>query len=562
MILEKNAYDSKFWSATVASKECYKAFTEEIKGDWVKYCENMPITAPVYSSFKEFIVSGNRSVYEGPYFVRRGQLAASAVMALLYPEEKKYIDYLNNIIFAICNEYTWSVSAHQPDINAYDKTFIDLFASETGFALSEIYTVLGDRLDPLIKEMIKKEINTRIIEPFLSDRYFWWRNGCTNNWAAVCGGSVGCTFMLMRPDLFDSVKSQLDSIMESYLSGFKEDGYCLEGTGYWHYGFGYFLTYADMLKNYTDGKEDYFALPKIKTIATFIQKMFLSEQCSVSFADGDGTLKYHIGTLHFLKKLYPDDVKVFSPDIAYQKDRCFRFALLLRSAAWFDEETYYNPESNDSEAEYYANESKWFVKRTKCYGFAAKGGNNNEHHNHNDVGTFIFAKDGKQIITDMGRGAYTKQYFRNETRYEHIECSSLGHNVPYFDESIAQKYGADFKAGCETHENGKFSMDIAKAYGDERIKSVKRVFIASEDEVKVKDTFDVSDGVTVTERLVSLYKPEVLESSVKIDSGEVFFDKALCDVTITEKVTSKKFTVYLIDFKLKPGINSFEFIFR
>ena len=235
---------------------------------------------------------------------------------------------------------------------------------------------------------------------------------------------------------------------------------------------------------------------------------------------------------------------------------------MLRSAAWVDEDIYYNPEPRDAEAEYYAEESKWYVKRTKNYGFAAKGGNNNEHHNHNDVGAFIFAKNGKQVITDMGRGAYTKQYFRIETRYEHIECSSLGHSVPYFNDGTAQKFGGEFKAECETHESGKFSLDIAGAYGSEAIKSVKRTFIAKEDEVILTDTFEVDEGTQITERLVALFKPEILDSSIKIGSGEVFFDKSICDVSVTEKVTTKKFTVYLIDFKLKSGINACEFTFR
>ena len=43
-------------------------------------------------------------------------------------------------------------------------------------------------------------------------------------------------------------------------------------------------------------------------------------------------------------------------------------------------------------AEYYAPDAQWFIKRTPFYGFAVKGGCNNEHHNHNDVGSFIFAK--------------------------------------------------------------------------------------------------------------------------------------------------------------------------
>ncbi|MBE6537507.1 MAG: hypothetical protein E7673_06100 [Ruminococcaceae bacterium] len=556
MNLIGKAHDPKFWSEVVRNDIHYKNYLDERLADWDKYCEGKVITELKYSDFKKFFTTGNRSVYESQYFKRRGMLVTSAILSLIYPEEEKYIDYLNDVIFAICDEYTWSVPAHHPKLEVYDKTFIDLFASETGFSLAEIYTLLGDRLDKIVRDRIKIEIQSRIIDSFMSDRYFWWAERCTNNWAAVCSGSVGCTFMLMRPDLFPEVKGRIGEIMERFLSGFESDGYCLEGTGYWHYGFGFFVTYADMLKAFTEGADDYFKRDKVRVIATFLQKMFLSGTSAVSFADGGDQLKYHIGLLHYLKNLYPDDVKVYSPEYSYMRDNCHRTCLSIRAASWLSPEIYDNPESVASEAEYYAEESKWYVRRTKNYGFAAKGGNNGEHHNHNDVGTFIFAKDGKQLITDMGRGAYTKQYFRNETRYEFIECSSLGHCVPYFDGDKIQKMGSDFRADDYTYREGYLAFDMAKAYGDEAVRSVKREFRTYSDYVTVTDTFDCD--CAITDRIVSVIKPEIFDGTVKIESAEITFDKDACAVSVSEEVTSKKFTVYLIDFKLNDGVKSFE----
>ena len=557
MNLLGKATDPKFWSETVRYGECYKRYVNEMLANWDRLCENQPIYELKYSAFKQFFTTGNRRVYEGPYFQRRGKLAVSAVLSLIFPEEEKYLSYLQNIIFAICDEYTWCVPAHHPNLDENDNTFIDLFASETGFALAEIYTMLGDRLESLIRDRIRVEINRRIIDSYMSDRKFWWTS-CTNNWAAVCCGSVGCTFMLMRPDLFDAVKPRFDATMDAFLSGFSDDGYCLEGTGYWHYGFGFFITYADMLKNYTDGKEDYFKLEKIRVISTFIQKMFLSETSSVSFADGGTPLNYHLGTLHYLKKLYPDDVKVFSPEYSYINDSCYRFCLLIRSASWFDEDIYNNPEPNTSSAEYYGENAQWYVKKTEAYGFAAKAGNNKEHHNHNDVGTFIFAKNGNHIITDMGRGVYTKQYFRNETRYQLIECSSLGHSVPFFGEAGAQEFGSDFKATDVKYEEGKFSADIAGAYADEKVKSIVRSFTTTDTEVNLKDSFDYEGEDSITERFTTFFEPELGDGVIKIGTGEFYYDASLYVPSVSSMVTSKKLTIYFIDFKLNSDCKNFE----
>lgn len=559
MNLMGKATDKKFWSDVVRNDIHYKKFLDERLADWEKYCEGQAIAELKYSDFKKFFTTGDRSVYETQYFNRRGMLSTAAFLSLIYPEEDKYINLLNDIIFSICDEYTWCVPAHHPDLEVYDKTFIDLFASETGFALAEIYTLLGDRLDKVVKDRIKIEIQSRIIDSFMSDREFWWADICTNNWAAVCGGSVGCIIMLMRPDLFSKVKERLDIIMERFLSGFKSDGYCLEGTAYWQYGFGYFVTYADMLKTFTNGAENYFEREKVRVIATFLQKMFLSGSSAVSFADGRDKLKYQIGLLHYLKGVYPDDIKVYSPNYSYIRDRNHRLCLMIRAATWLSPEIYDNPDEVASDAEYYADESQWYVKRTKSYGFAAKGGFNNEHHNHNDVGTFIFAKGGKQLITDMGGGAYNKEYFRDETRYDFIETSSLGHSVPYFDDVI-QKFGTEYHAVNCIYEKGYLAFDIAKAYGNEAVRSVRREFRTYDGYVTVTDTFDCDTAVT--DRIVSLIEPEITNGTVKILYATVTFDKSLCDVAVSEVVTSKGFTAYLIDFKLKEGVKRFEMKLR
>lgn len=556
MNLLGKAANPEFWSETVRNNECYKAYLEERHEQWEKY--NKPIKELTYKTFKLFFETGDRKIYESEYFSRRMLLGNSAIMALIYPEEESYIDTLQNAIFAICDEYTWCLPAHHPSLEVNNNTFIDLFAAETGFALAEIYTMLGNRLDGVIKERIKAEINYRIISSFREKTDFWWEVRCTNNWAAVCMGSVACTVMLMRPELFDEFKPRFDITMERYLSGFNDDGYCLEGTGYWHYGFGYFLYYADMVKTFTDGATDYFPRPKVRSIATFLQKMFLTENSSVSFADGSMTLSYNMGITHYLKKLYPDDVKVYHPKYAYYNDGCCRMATLIRSASWLDEETYKNPENDAIAAEYYASDAMWLTKRTDSYGFAAKAGHNNEHHNHNDVGSIIFARNGKQLLTDLGAGLYSRQYFRPETRYGIIECSSLGHSLPFFGDEIAQKVGKQHCATDVAYSEGSFSLDMAKAYGDEGIRSAKRSIMLFDDKVELTDTFDCD--YPITERFVSIIEPIIGEGEVTIADGTITFDKSVCapTVTVTRGTRLPEKTIYLIDFKLREGTKEFK----
>ena len=93
---------------------------------------------------------------------------SSALLALIYPEEDKYLIKLMDAIYAICDEYTWCLPAHQGKLEPNNNTKIDLMAAETGFTLAEIYTLLNDRLEPLIKNRILAETERRIVIPFTS----------------------------------------------------------------------------------------------------------------------------------------------------------------------------------------------------------------------------------------------------------------------------------------------------------------------------------------------------------------------------------------------------------
>lgn len=61
--------------------------------------------------------------------------------------------------------------------------------------------------------------------------------------------------------------------------------------------------------------------------------------------------------------------------------------------------------------------------------FAAKGGYNNESHNHNDAGTFSLYLHTTPVFIDAGVGTYTRQTFSSE-RYTIWTMQSNYHNLP------------------------------------------------------------------------------------------------------------------------------------
>ncbi len=546
----------------VREEDAYRPIRESLLCKWEIY-EDHPLPALKFSEYSMFFDTGNREIYEEQYFIRRRALNTCALLAILYPDEPKYLTRLEDVIYAICTDYTWCLPAHQPNITEYIPDHLDLFATETGYALSEIYTILEERLSPLIKKMIVHMVKTRILDPYTDGRHYWWEKA-TNNWAAVCMAGVAASVIYLFPERFDELYPRFDATMQGFLSGFGEDGFCLEGIGYWGYGFGFFLTYADLVRDFTDGKVDLMKLPKVASVATFVQKVFLSGKASISFSDGQRRSEAPLAHLHFLRREYGDAIdRIADPEIANLASGCARWCLDLRRIAWLIENEAPAPVS--ASASYYAPDAQWFIQKTPFYGFAAKGGTNDEPHNHNDIGSFIIAKDGRQVFGDYGSGPYTRQYFRAETRYTIIHNSSLGHSVPFFGDTV-QKPGAEYRASDVLSEKNLFSLDIARAYGTEELTSFVRDFRLEESRITLTDKIDAASALPITERFVVFFEPNLTDSGFTVDGMRVSFSSpGILNTKVThapfeEHSNGKWSDSWFVDIELSPGTDLFEMV--
>ena len=142
-----------------------------------------------YSEYMIYKESGSRIEYEQKYFPRR-QDCAYLLMALYLTEDEKYLKPICDIIFLMCDEFSWCLPAHARlnENNGSEFIFemIDLFQGETARLLCECYSVLGDVLPPLVRDRIKFEIRRRIIKPILKNSY-WWFELLGSSVFRVCG---------------------------------------------------------------------------------------------------------------------------------------------------------------------------------------------------------------------------------------------------------------------------------------------------------------------------------------------------------------------------------------
>lgn len=555
MYLEK-IRDPQLWN-TVRTDPRYRFFVDELLAQYEQFCRG-PIVDLSYEAFMHYHRTGSRRKFEDEYyFPRRQRLKACAFLSLIYPDNKEYFANLCDTVWAICNEYCWSLPNHDnTSETVYCDDYIDLFAAETGYALSEIHYLLGDRFESILNQRIEHALDHRIIQSFIRRAYSW--ETVRSNWAAVCAAGVAATFMYERPDLYTLVRPRIEAAMDAFLDSYKDDGVCQEGFGYWGYGFGFFACYAQMLLEFTKGEVNLFENEKVKAISHFPNCVFLSGDATISFSDGFRRGEINLGTASLLSYHY-GDLFASLPRSYTTSDNCARWCVHAMAFVFYDPDRVMGAPQADFNT--YYDQTGWFIRKNAAYGFAAKAGHNAEPHNHNDVGSFILAAHGQQVLVDLGSGTYTRDYF-SEKRYTILCNRSLGHSVPLLD-GMEQQGGAQF-AGAMDYDGEALSIDFAGAYPQNSVSGLKRVFTFTDDGFVLTDTYDYAQPCPVMERFVALEKPVVDGCTVTLGSVTLTF----CDgwnCTISQDVHAKhtfdganELPVYLIDFTpVTPGEKTF-----
>jgi len=534
------------------------SFHENYKKQVLRLADEMrsqPIPELTEELFALFETTGNRIKYEEVYFGRRKFLAAFGMAAIIYGRTED-IKKLEHVLESVCDEECWALPAH---VNRKDdknwRTTVDLFAAETAQTLAEIVSLVnkeGQKLSNEICERVHMEIERRVFTPFFSSKpnYGCWE--CAgHNWNAVCAGGIGSACLYLMAGKEERLQKCLDRLCNSlkhYLDGFEEDGACMEGIGYFSYGMTYFVGFAEQLYRYSNGKIDLFDNEKLKKIAQFQQKMYVKGGQTISFSDGEMHAKFRMGLTRFLAEKY-EGVSVPEETLAadFETDTCYRFMGLCRDYLWTKEEK----EAAESTAEVLHQKSdmtmrhdilpsaQWSIcESANGVGMAIKGGHNDEPHNHNDVGSFLYIVNGEQLITDLGAGEYTKEYF-GAGRYEILCNSSMGHSVP-MPNGKTQQSGEWHRATEFTADgNGTTKISFPAAYPIGNIRHLEREtqFSLEDGTLLVTDTFEmpvrsgrfIEQVVTQGEVTVE-WQPEG-ESIVRIKKGE-----AQCILTFPKEI--------------------------
>ena len=510
-----------------------------------------------YSDYCDVFKTYDRLNYEEKYIEHRRRLNVFLIM-VLYDGSTQYINELQDILWAICDEFSWCLPAHMHIVKG-DKTVkdivkaVDIFAAETVFYLSEAVYLTKNKIDSMVYNRVKYEITRRVITPYLTQNLNWAKN----NWSGVCASSIGMAliYLDMKKE-FGIAKNNILNSINDFLLSYDKDGCCKEGALYWVYGFGFFCYFAQLLREFTNGKINLFKNEKVKKTAEFGNNVYTQKNNTIPFSDAPHELKFNAGLFTFLSKEYGFSVPPLQYESCFGDDVRYRMCHMIRDFYWYDEDISYGGKKPNFK--YYEN-SMWYINRKENFVFAAKGGNNCEPHNHNDLGSFILYDDGKYIIDDLGWPVYGKGYFDIDTRYSKYICaSSRGHSVPQIDggEQLCSENGFAELIDCN---DSCFILDLSNAY-DTNCKIIRK-FSVYDNIIKIIDTLPDNS----TERFVTRIKPQVLNKNglryVRIANWDIRCEDD-CFVNIYEETFKPRNTIvkssmkdeetaYLIDFTPK-----------
>ena len=500
------------------SQEELDSLPPRLKETWKQRAERAkaePLSVILATDWLRFSRDGDRAAFEKLYFTRRRRLTHLVGGSLVHGAEP-YLDAILDTIWAICEESSWCLPAHNsykrdapqlawPDTS---RPVVDLFAAETGALLACTAAVLGDVLpEPVLRRMFD-EVSRRILRPYRTEHFWWMGSGdepmC--NWTTWCTQNVLlCALTLSVPEEERrAVLCRAAASLDCFLKDYGEDGCCNEGAQYYgHAGLCLSGCLSLLCEAAPGAFETLWKEKKIRSIAAYIFHMHVSGPYYVNFADcspfagrrgvreilfarrtGDGAMEEFAFRDWEASLDDPDD----DSDVA--RINLWYSLLELREAG----RLLSRPRTPSSSVPYagdiYYPSVGVCIARRGGWHLAAKAGCNDDSHNHNDTGSVTLYRGGRPFLIDLGVETYSRKTFSSE-RYTIWTMQSGWHNLPTFG-GVQQKDGPQYRAqDVNVSLEGpcvSMSMELAAAWPEEaKLESFRRLIEFSTGGLSVRD---------------------------------------------------------------------------
>ena len=529
--------DRAAWEALFgdAAKEVIRRGEKALEHKW----EHIPASA-----YLEFERAGDRKAMERIEGGNRGAMIA-LLLAELAEGRGRFIGHLADGAWFSTEQTSWVLSAHQPrqrtkrSLPDGREQLIDLASGRTGALMALTWHFFHgefDKIDPSISAAVERSVRRNIFDAFLNEEEYeanWWmgkseKPKVLNNWTPWCVSDVALAFLLMEPDqqrLDKALRLSMEAV-DAWLDYIAPDGACEEGPNYWDASAGRLYDFLQVLYDASHGRFDLFGEERFRRMGTFLSRSFIGDRWVVNFADGSARLSSPM----ILSWIYGHGLR--SPEMerfalynmasprsgrferpgpaygdAYRALASIRFrpiavaavdSLNARVAAGSLEEVRAALRKDVPASTWYPETEVCFLRGAGGWFLAAKGGHNNESHNHNDIGSCILFAGNRPVLVDAGVGTYTRDTF-GKNRYRIWSMQGQWHNIP-MPNGTEQLYGKEYKAKnafCDM-QKGVFSLDLDAAYPEEAgIVSLKRTYRLA---MKGRPSLEIKDAFALRER--------------------------------------------------------------
>ncbi len=389
---------------------------------------------------------------------------------------------------------------------------VELTSSLYAHTIAQTVYLMGDKLSPELRKNAVDALYKRVFNPLLNKIKSQNKEPennflvATNNWNHVCLAGVVGAALAVLDDKHE--RAVFTSIGEYYsqngLKGFGDDGYCTEGVGYYNYGFGHYILLRENIWQATGGKLDLFADPKVQKIAGYASNLEIINGIYPAISDSHQGSKPDSSIMAYLSRNLGLGMKEYD-ELTFEgktEDNRNNVMMVFPNSASRSEPR--KVKRNEEQViRSFFDQTDVLITRSlpasSCnMGVAFKGGNNQESHNHNDVGSFTIVAGNEIMVGDPGSIPYTANIFNEKYRYTYKTIGSFGHPVPLVA-GKEQQPGAGAKAKTIhadfTRDKDELVLDISSAYNVPELRKLERTMSynrTAEGSVTVTDDFEYS----------------------------------------------------------------------
>lgn len=441
-------------------------------------------------AYLEYSRNGSRSNGERMMSARKTWIYP-LVLAECVEYKGRFLPSIERTLTELSSQPSWTAPAHDTgQRNFKSRNYeVDLFAADLAHDLAQTLYMLGEKIKPEVRQKALAELEARVFAPLR--RTFaeggndnrWLK--LNNNWNAVClKGSVAAALAVL-PDRHDRAlfAAAGEHYIGTYLEGFPNDGYSIEGPSYWNYGFSHFAELREVLMHSSSNQLDLFVGPKIRSIALYGQRIEMLPDNIAAFGDASPREKIDRFTLAYSNQALSLGLPIKMQALPISTSQQVNSAPLARTVGIL----FARPQAISGRAESldplrsYFNQVGVLVTRpapgsgSKLAASIKAGGNGN--HSHNDIGSYTIALGTEQPVGDVGTPPYSRKTFSKAERYSIKAINSYGHPVPVVAGKLqleATKVTPKVLATRFTSGVDEITLDLTAAYDVAALRALTR----------------------------------------------------------------------------------------